>query len=265
MNRDSSFVVRDSQSMQSDNVRHESRAFMVRLFGTIARRYDRFNAIVSCSLDRRWRALAIARALGEPPAQHARALDLCTGTGEIALGFAQRLNGACPASLQRSGASRIIGVDLSEPMLALARAKSAQRQARVEWLRGDAQQLPFPDGSFDCVTIGFSTRNVPDLRAACREMHRVLRPQGRLVILEAGKPQSRLMQLGYYTYLYTVMPLIGLLVCGALWPFQYLRRSIARFLTPPAFVALLREAGFGLVEHRPLHGGIADLFVAVKP
>ena len=243
----------------------KQRALMARLFGTIARRYDRFNAIVSCSLDRRWRAAAIAQALGEPPAPHARALDICTGTGEIALGFAQRLNGC----------SRIVGLDLSEPMLALAREKTRARlpaalvaqagQARVEWLRGDAQQLPFPGGSFDCVTIGFSTRNVPDLRAACREMHRVLRPQGRLVILEAGKPQSWFMQLGYYTYLYTVMPLIGLLVCGALWPFQYLRRSIAKFLTPPAFMTLLREAGFSSVEHHPLHGGIADLFVAVKP
>ena len=235
-------------------VDHRSqRAFMERLFGTIARRYDRFNSIVSCSLDRRWRATAITQALGGHR-EGVRVLDLCTGTGDLALGFTERLNGS----------SRIVGLDLSRPMLALAQHKSSERRARVGWLRGDAQHLPFPDGSFDCVTIGFSTRNVPDLRAACREMWRVLRPQGRLVILEAGKPQSPLMQAAYYTYLYTVMPVVGMIVCGSLWPFQYLRRSIQRFLTPPAFVTLLRKVGFSDVGHQPLHGGIADLFVAVK-
>ena len=233
----------------------KQRALMERLFGTIAGRYDRFNAIVSASLDRRWRARAIAQALGEHPLPQARVLDLCTGTGDIALEFTRHLNGR----------SRIVGLDVSEPMLRLARQKAQRLGAQVEWLRGDALHLPFPDCSFDCVTIGFSTRNVPDLRAACEEMCRVLRPQGRLVILEAGKPQSRWIQAGYYTYLYTVMPLIGFLVCGALWPFQYLRRSIATFLTPPAFSALLRDVGFASVAHLPCHGGIADLFVAVRP
>ena len=231
------------------------RLLMERLFGTIAGRYDRFNAIVSGSLDRRWRRRAIGEALGERPSGNLRVLDLCTGTGDIALGFTTRLNGH----------SRVVGLDVSEPMLNLARQKSAQRGARVAWMRGDAQRLPFASASFDCVTIGFSTRNVPDLRACCAEMHRVLRPHGRLVILEAGKPQSFWMKIGYYTYLYTVMPVIGLLVCGALWPFQYLRRSIAKFLTPAAFGALLRDVGFSPVRHLPCHGGIADLFVAVKP
>lgn len=239
----------------AESSQRAQRVLMQRLFGRIAGRYDRFNAIVSGSLDRRWRARAIAQALGGRPTSDVRVLDLCTGTGEIALGFTERLNGR----------SRIIGLDMSAPMLRLAQQKGRQRSARVGWTQGDAQQLPFASGSFDCVTIGFSTRNVPDLRAACVEMHRVLRPQGKLVILEAGKPQSFWMQMGYYTYLYTIMPLIGMLVCGAFWPFQYLRRSIATFLTPPAFSALLRETGFQTVTHLPCHGGIADLFVAVKP
>ena len=142
--------------------------------------------------------------------------------------------------------------------------KARTRDSSIEWLRGDAQDLPFPDASFDCVTIGFSTRNVSDLAAACREWFRVLRRPGRLVILETGKPQGWLVRLGYYTYLTVIMPVIGVLVCRTLWPFQYLRRSIRRFLSPSAFQALLREAGFQEVMHRPLHGGIADLFVGVK-
>lgn len=229
------------------------RAFMQRLFGAIARRYDRFNAVVSLTLDRRWRARVVAEGLQAGSRHNLRVLDVCTGTGELALGFAAAVNGS----------SRVVGVDLSAPMLALAQQKGVRRAAKVAWLRGDAVRLPFPDGQFDCVTIGFSTRNVPDLRMACAEMRRVLKSGGRLLILEAGKPQSLLMQIGYYAYLYTVMPLVGTIICGAWWPFQYLRRSIQRFLTPPAFVALLRDVGFA-TEHHPLHGGITDLFIATK-
>lgn len=240
--------------MANATERMTQRAFMQRLFGTIASRYDRFNAIVSCSLDRRWRARAITSAVGARPRADARALDVCTGTGDLALELTRRLNGA----------SRVIGLDLSGRMLELAREKAQQHQAPIAWLQGDAQQLPFPDDQFDCVTIGFSTRNVPDLQEACRELRRVARPEGRVVILEAGKPQSPWIKAGYYAYLATLMPLIGLVVCRSLWPFQYLRRSIQRFVTPVAFIRLLSDAGFRQVEHHPLHGGIADLFVAVK-
>lgn len=230
------------------------RVLMARLFGTIAHRYDRFNRIVSLSLDRGWRQQLVAQALAGRTGS-VDVLDVCTGTGDIALAFAAQVNGR----------SRLVGLDLSAPMLILAQDKARERAARVLWLRGDAQELPFPDASFDCVTIGFSTRNVPDLRLTCRAFQRVLRPGGRLVILEAGKPRSPVIQIGYYLYLYTLMPLVGLLVCRTLWPFQYLRRSIQRFVSPPAFQQLLREVGFDQVEHHPLHGGIADLFVAVKP
>ena len=238
---------------QSSVAAHEQRALMERLFGRIATRYDRFNHLTSLSLDRRWRAAAIAQIMSARTREDLRVLDVCTGTGDLALGVAARLNGA----------SRVVGVDLSVPMLSIVQAKAQARHASIAWLRADAQALPFPDASFDCVTIGFSTRNVPDLSAACREWRRVLRRPGRLVIVETGKPQSWPVQLVYYTYLTLIMPLMGLLICRTIWPFPYLRRSIRRFLSPAAFQALLREAGFQTVTHQPLHGGIADLFVGI--
>ncbi len=236
------------------DTQHAQRQGMEALFGTIAQRYDRFNQVVSWTLDRRWRHRALARALEGKPANTCRVLDVCTGTGELALGCAAALNGT----------SRVVGLDASDTMLHLAERKARARGMRVSWLRGDAHDLPCADDSFDVVLIGFSTRNVPDLRQACAEMWRVLRPQGRLVILETGKPQTWPMRLLYYTYMTTLMPLIGLLLCGRLWPFRYLRRSIIRFLQPRAFVALLKETGFVAAEHQPLHRGLADLFIAVK-
>jgi demethylmenaquinone methyltransferase / 2-methoxy-6-polyprenyl-1,4-benzoquinol methylase len=226
---------------------------MERLFGSIAERYDRFNACVSLTLDHGWRDRVIREALHAVP-HDACVLDVCTGTGDLALGLDARLNGA----------HRVVGLDLSDPMLRLADQKAVQQQAQVSWMRGDAHQLPFQSDVFDAVTIGFSTRNVPDLREACREMCRVLDSGGRLVILEAGKPQGWLMRVLYYTYLTVVMPVVGVLVCGRLWPFRYLRRSIIHFLQPPAFQALLQEVGFASVQHYPLHHGLADLFIATK-
>jgi len=224
--------------------------FVHRLFDAIAGRYDRFNRCASLGRDRGWRPQAVAEArLGAGM----RVLDLCTGTGELAL--------AAVAAVGETGL--VVGVDFSTPMLQRAAAKDGAAQ-RLEWLRGDGQQLPFLDETFDRVLIGFSTRNFADLPQALLEMARVLRPEGRLVVLETGKPRHPLVKLGYYTYLWTVMPVIGWLVCGIWWPFRYLARSIRQFDQPSAFLARLREAGFHRVIHRPLSWGLADLFVAVR-
>lgn len=225
--------------------------FIHRLFERMAHRYDRFNRLASFGLDQGWRRIAVARVEVAPGM---RVLDLCTGTGDLALRCAQHLMDG-----------RVVGVDFSQQMLALARRKTpAFQQARVTWLLADGEQLPFPPGSFDRALIGFSTRNFGSLERAAREVCRVLRPGGRWVILEAGKPQHPLWRMGYHLYLAVGMPVIGFVVLGTCWPFQYLRRSIRAFYEPPQFMARLQAWGFARVRHEPLNGGIADLFIAEK-
>ncbi|MBI4355866.1 MAG: ubiquinone/menaquinone biosynthesis methyltransferase [Candidatus Omnitrophica bacterium] len=231
-------------------------AFVHRLFDAIAWRYDLFNRCVSLSLDRRWRRIALERAeLGE--GMHV--LDVCTGTGDLALAAASRVQGR-----GASGGGMAVGLDFSAPMLRHAARKSGQSRSGALWLLGDGQRLPFGDGTFDRVTIGFSTRNFADLNAALQEMRRVLRPYGRLIVLETGKPQHPLVKLGYYAYLFGVMPFVGLVVCGLWWPFRYLARSIQRFDEPPEFLARLRGVGFDRATHLPLSWGLADCYVGVK-
>ena len=240
-------------------MKEDKRTFVHRLFSTIANRYDLFNALSSLSMDRRWRQVAVEAA---QVGSGARVLDLCTGTGDLALACAARRREAPGAGADDGG---IVGIDLCEPMLRVAQEKARKRGAAITWLFGDAQGLPFRDGTFGRVLIGFSTRNLSNLTLGLREMHRVLGPQGRLVILETGKPADPLVRAGYFLYLRTVVVLIGFLLFFKTWPFVYLQRSIARFWEPHEFARVLREVGFTQVTYRPLGGGIAALYVAVKP
>jgi len=226
------------------------RPFVRRLFTGIAPRYDWFNRIASCGLDQRWRRAVIARA--QVQAGH-RVLDACSGTGDLAL--------LCAA---RQPAAVVVGLDFTPAMLARAQRKQRRRGAAVGWVQGDAESLPLATGSVDRVLIGFSTRNLSDLAAGVREMLRVLRPGGRLLILETGYPANRLVRWGYHTFLFTTARGIGWLLTGRCWPFTYLARSVRQFLTPQELSARLRSAG-AQVEYVPLSGGLASLYIATKP
>ena len=129
--------------------------------------------------------------------------------------------------------------------------------------QADAEALPFASESFDRVVIGFSTRNLSDLMAGLREMARVLRPQGRLIVLETGRPAHPVVRFGYQTFLFTVARAIGLLLTGRLWPFTYLARSVQQFLTPEQFVERLQGVRT-VVEYVPLSNGLASLYLATK-
>ena len=229
------------------------RVFVNRLFTTIAPRYDRFNRLATLGLDLRWRRHAVAQG----GLQDGMVIvDACTGTGDFALLCAERLNGL----------SVVAGVDMNAAMLRQARRRphATERGAGVNWMQGDAQALPFRSSSVDRVLIGFSTRNLSDLAAGLREMHRVLKPGGRLVILETGRPKNPLIRLGYFVVLWTTTRVIGWLVTGTVWPFTYLANSVRRFLTPEEFVALLSHCGFAS-RYQPLSFGVASLYVANKP
>jgi demethylmenaquinone methyltransferase/2-methoxy-6-polyprenyl-1,4-benzoquinol methylase len=228
----------------------EKRSYVQRLFSGIAPQYDWFNRLVSCGLDQCWRSSALS--CGEVrPGQ--RVLDACAGTGDLALLCAKRLQG--------QGA--VVGMDLNPHMLSYARKKQRARKLAVAWLQGDAEALPFSDGSFDRVAIGFSTRNLSDLMAGLREMVRILRPGGRLIILETGFPSHPVVRWGYQAFLFTAARAIGFLLTGKLWPFTYLARSVRQFLTPAQMIERLQSLRTQVL-YVPLSGGLASLYIATK-
>jgi len=229
----------------------EKRPFVQKLFTNIAPRYDWFNRLASCGLDQRWRAVTVARgAVG--PGQ--RVLDLCAGTGDLAILCARR----------QRGTGVVVGADMNGAMLAHARAKQRAKGLRIAWLQADAEALPFAGGSFDRIVIGFSTRNLSHLDQGLREMVRVLRPKGRLVILETGRPSNPIVRAAYQFFLFTAARTIGWLLTGQVWPFTYLAKSVQGFLAPQQFVERLERAGTR-AEYVPLSFGMASLYLATKP
>lgn len=228
----------------------EKRPFVQRLFTRIAPRYDWFNRLASCGLDQGWRRRVLIR--GEiQPGQ--RVLDVCAGTGDLAILCARR----------QRGQGTVVGIDMNRDMLMRAARKQQARRMGITWFQGDAEALPFATGSFDRVVIGFSTRNLSDLTAGLREMVRVLKPRGRLVILETGRPNNPVLRFGYQAFLFTVVRGIGFALTGKCWPFTYLARSVKSFLTPQQVVERLQSVKTQ-VEYIPLSCGLASLYVATK-
>ena len=224
--------------------------FIHRLFSEIAPRYDWFNRLASFGLDQRWRERAVELS---GLATGMRALDVCTGTGDLAL--------LCARSAGADGLD--VGIDFTAPMLERAQAKQRRQAASVGWSRADAQRLPFAEGRFDRVVIGFSTRNLADLADGLREMLRVVKPGGALVVLETGRPPAWWLRIGYWVFLHTIAPAIGWLLTGQCWPFTYLARSTKGFLPPTEFVRLLNACG-AQASYLPLSGGLASLYIARK-
>jgi len=210
-----------------------------RMFDRIAPVYDAMNRVMTAGLDRRWRRLT-ANAVVRPG--H-RVLDACCGTGDLAL------------EALRAGGT-VVGLDFSEPMLERARRKSPA----VEWVRGDLTALPFEDGSFDSATVGFGIRNVPELEAGLRELRRVLRPGGRLAVLEITRPRGPLKPF-FRLWFDGIVPLLGKILPGG-DAYTYLPASVRRFPGPEDLAAVMRAAGFEHVEYRRLGGGIIALHVA---
>jgi len=207
------------------------------MFDRIAPVYDAMNRVMTAGLDRRWRRLT-AEAVVRPGDE---VLDACCGTGDLAL-----------AALRR-GAGRVVGLDFSERMLERARRKSGTAQ----WVRGDLLALPFAGASFDAATVGFGVRNVTDLERALRELRRVLRPGGRLGILEITRPRGPLRPF-FSVWFDRVVPLVGRALPGG-QAYTYLPASVRRFPTADELADLLREAGFAGVRVRLLGGTIVAL------
>ena len=222
------------------------------MFDRIAPRYDLLNRLLSGGIDGGWRRAALAE-LCAP--KDARILDLCTGTADLIVG-----------ALRDSPGRRATGVDLSLPMLLLGKRKLEARalDARAALLAGDAERLPLRDALFDGALIAFGIRSVPDQHAALTEIRRVLKPGGRLVVLEFSTPQGALGAL-YRLYARHVLPRLGGLLSGDRAAYRYLPESIERFPAPAAFAAMLERAGFASVRYRPLTLGVAHLHRGERP
>jgi demethylmenaquinone methyltransferase/2-methoxy-6-polyprenyl-1,4-benzoquinol methylase len=212
------------------------------MFDRIAPVYDFMNHAMSLGLDVRWRRMT-ARAVVRPGD---RVLDACCGTGDLAVAG-------------REAGGDVTGLDFSERMLARARRKSHA----IEWVRGDATALPFPDDAFDAVTVGFGVRNLDDLESGLRELARVLRPGGRLGCLEITRPRGALRPF-FRLWFDGLVPLAGKVLPGGS-AYTYLPASVRRFPGPEDLGAAMERAGFGAVRWKLLGGGIVALHTAAKP
>ena len=218
------------------------------MFDRIARRYDLLNRLMSFGVDRRWRKRTVAALALTGPA---RVLDVATGTGDLAIDIARRHRDAT-----------VVGVDPSVGMLEVGRRKIAARGLadRIELVEGDAQALAFPDDHFAGATIAFGIRNVPDRAAGLREMARVVRPGGRVCVLELGEPRGGVMAPLARFHVHVVVPRLGALLSGAR-EYRYLQSSIAAFPPAEEFAALMASCGLDIVEVRPLTFGVCHLYV----
>ncbi|MBI2886364.1 MAG: ubiquinone/menaquinone biosynthesis methyltransferase [Chloroflexi bacterium] len=192
--------------------------------------YDLMNRLMSLGQDQAWRRRAAALAAPEPLAL---GLDVATGTADLALALASRVR-------------QVVGVDVCGPMLPVALAKVARagRSHQLRFLLSDVYQLPFPDASFQCVTVGFGVRNMADPVAAFREMRRVLRPGGRVVCLEIMPPQQGLLGRGYRLYLTRLIPFVGGLVSGQPEAYHYLSTSVQAFANPQELLDIMYQSGY---------------------
>lgn len=220
------------------------------MFDRIAGVYDLLNRTMTMGLDRRWRERAADLAglrRGDS------ALDVCCGTGDLALELVRKVGSV----------GSVTGCDFSEPMLELAREKAerAGAQARFDW--ADALDLPYGDGSFDAVTIGFGARNLADLDRGLAEMARVLHPGGRLVILEITQPQRQPLAGFYSLWFDRLVPVLGALA-GDRDAYSYLPRSVRSFPLPPQLAARMDRAGFDRIRWTILAGGIIAIHSGEK-
>ncbi|HEX9368606.1 MAG TPA: bifunctional demethylmenaquinone methyltransferase/2-methoxy-6-polyprenyl-1,4-benzoquinol methylase UbiE [Vicinamibacterales bacterium] len=230
----------------------KSPARVAAMFDAIAKRYDLLNHLLSAGLDVRWRARAIREAQLAPDA---RVLDLCTGTADFAI-----------AAVHAASNARVVGVDFADAMLRVGldklRGRALDRQ--IALVRGDATAIPVRDGWADAATIGFGIRNVAQPDAALKELARVVKPGGRLVILEFGEPIIPGIRALYNWYFRFVLPQLGRMVSKHQSAYSYLPASVGTFPPPREFAATISSHGFTGVRPVPLTLGIVYLYIATR-
>lgn len=221
------------------------------MFDRIAGRYDLMNSLMSAGLHHRWRARAADRARLQPGQN---ALDVCCGTGDLALELKRRVG--------QSGS--VVGLDFSESMLELARDKSRRMDIEITYRHGNALSLPFESSSFDAATVGFGVRNLVDLRGGLAEMARVVRPGGRVVILEITTPRRPPLSWFYSLWFDRLVPLLGRLA-GERDAYSYLPDSVRRFPAALALATIMDDVGLNEIGYVTLAGGIVAVHGGTVP
>ncbi len=224
------------------------RRYVRALFATIADRYDFITVVLSYGRDRRWKRRLVDLAA---PVPGLRALDLATGTGDIAFALAAR-------------GAHVVGLDVTRRMIELARQKAAAERSAVHFLVGDMVSLPFASGSFDVVTTGYGLRNVPDLRAAIDEMLRVLTPGGQVLSLDFNRPSNALVRAVYLAYLTIVGGALGWILHRDPDTYRYIPASIRNYPGAEAVARLMEARGFARARHRRVLGGLMAIHQAYK-
>ncbi|MCB0606934.1 MAG: bifunctional demethylmenaquinone methyltransferase/2-methoxy-6-polyprenyl-1,4-benzoquinol methylase UbiE [Lewinella sp.] len=222
------------------------------MFDRIAPYYDLLNRVLSLGIDTRWRRKLVRKIAGQKPGQ---VLDVATGTGDVALEIHRQL----PDSL-------ITGADISEEMLEIGRKKVAKKglTAQIRLQAGDSENLPFPDNTFDAITVAFGVRNFEDLDLGLKEMNRVLKKGGKLAVLEFSKPVSFPFKQMYNAYFRYVLPVIGRLTSKDPRAYSYLYESVQAFPDGEDFIRILKNNGYKTLENIPLTFGICTIYLAEK-
>ena len=222
------------------------------MFDNIAPKYDLLNHTLSMSIDRVWRRRVVGEVRRAKPG---RILDVATGTGDLAIAMARRIRDV-----------QVLGVDLSEQMLAVARRNIEARglDGRIVLDRGDAERLAVADASVDVATVAFGVRNFGDLGAGLRELARTIKPGGKVVILEFSRPRNRVFRALYEFYSYKILPRIGGLVSRDKRAYEYLPASVGEFPAPEEFMAMMARAGFRNCRARSQSFGIAQIYIGER-
>lgn len=223
-----------------------------KLFDRIAPDYDRLNHILSLNIDKGWRKKAVKELVDTTAPLNV--LDVACGTGDFTVEIARNL----------SEGGKVTGIDLSEGMMAIGREKILAAGVKAELLQGDCEDLQFEDMSFDRISVGFGVRNFEHLDIGLMEMHRVLKVDGKLVILELSVPSNAFVRWCYKLYFLKMLPAIGGWISGDRGAYEYLPASVLKFPAPDKFMDMMRGAGFSEVSQRSFTLGICRMYVGLK-
>ena len=222
------------------------------MFSRISPKYDFLNHFLSGNIDKRWRKLVTEKLESVLDDENALVLDVACGTGDLAV------------ELQKNAKAKIIGTDFCRPMLAIAKEKNAPENLFIPYLEADGMNLSFADETFDALTIAFGLRNFSNWQDGLKELHRILKVGGKLVILEFSAPVVPGFRQAFQFYFTKILPKIGGVFSGSRGAYEYLSESVARFPDQKGLLKMMLETGFSEVEYKNLTGGIAAIHLGVK-